>query len=69
LVNVLLLVPPTVGTIGIFLSLLSLVPLAAWDILVGRRLLELGEFGAKGRNLTSSATADTPLHSVERGSG
>jgi len=37
-----MLVPPTAGTVGLVLSLVSLVPLVAWLILVARRLLRLG---------------------------
>jgi hypothetical protein len=35
------LVPPTAGTFGLLLSVLSLVPLAVWLVLVGRRLWAL----------------------------
>ncbi len=41
LMNVMMLVPPTVGTIGLLLSLISLVPLAIWYILIARRLFQL----------------------------
>ena len=37
--GVLMLVPPTAGTIGVIFSLLSLVPLGAWLALIARRLL------------------------------
>lgn len=37
--GILMLVPPTAGTIGVVFSLLSLVPLFVWLILVARRLL------------------------------
>ena len=37
----LMLVPSTFGVVGLVLSLVSLVPFAAWFFLVGRRLLEL----------------------------
>jgi hypothetical protein len=67
--NALALVPPTVGTFGIILSLLSLIPLIGWDVLVGRRLLEAGGIGTKVRNLTPSGAADTPRHSAESGRG
>jgi hypothetical protein len=40
--NALMLVPPTVGPIGLVLSFLSLVPLAIWYVLVARRLFQLG---------------------------
>jgi len=36
-----MLVPPTAGTVGVVLSLVSLVPLVAWLILVARRLFQL----------------------------
>lgn len=42
LMGMLMLVPPTVGTIGLLLSLISLVPTAIWLILVARRLFQLG---------------------------
>lgn len=42
LLGVMSLVPPTAGTIGLFFSLGSLVPLEIWDILVARRLFQLG---------------------------
>jgi hypothetical protein len=38
----LMLVPPTVGLIGLVLSFLSLVPLAIWYVLIARRLFQLG---------------------------
>lgn len=41
--NALLLVPPTVGSVGVVLAFLSLVPLAIWQILIARRLLQLGQ--------------------------
>ncbi|MFZ5946329.1 MAG: hypothetical protein ACOYT9_00575 [Patescibacteria group bacterium] len=41
LAAVFMLVPPTVGTIGIYLSLLSLVPWTVWLILFARRLFQL----------------------------
>jgi hypothetical protein len=37
--GILMLVPPTAGTIGVVFSLLSLVPLLVWLILIARRLL------------------------------
>lgn len=40
--NALMLVPPTVGTIGLVLSLLSLVPLAIWYVLIARQFYLLG---------------------------
>ena len=42
LMGVLMLVPPTVGTIGLLLSLISLVPTLIWLILIARRLFQLG---------------------------
>ncbi|HLZ21486.1 MAG TPA: hypothetical protein VKQ30_05125 [Ktedonobacterales bacterium] len=39
--GVLMVVPATAGTVGIYLSLLSLVPTTIWLILVSRRLFEL----------------------------
>lgn len=39
--SVMMLVPPTVGTIGLVLSLVSLVPLIIWLIMIARRLLQL----------------------------
>ncbi|MBI5304143.1 MAG: DUF4386 family protein [Chloroflexi bacterium] len=41
--GILMLVPPTVGTIGLVLSLLSLVPTLIWLIPIARRLYQLGE--------------------------
>jgi hypothetical protein len=43
LLGVLSLVPPSVGTIGLFFALGSLVPLELWDILIARRFLQLGK--------------------------
>src|SRR5918996_2498097 len=40
--GVLMLVPPTVGTIGVVFSLLSLVPLVVWLALIAQRLLRTG---------------------------
>jgi hypothetical protein len=42
LLGVMSLVPPTVGTVGMLFALGSLVPLEIWDVLVARRLLQLG---------------------------
>jgi len=42
LASVLMFVPPTAGTIGIFFSLISLVPTVIWLILIARRLFQLG---------------------------
>ena len=36
------LVPPTAGTVGMIFALGSLLPLEIWDILVARRLFQLG---------------------------
>ena len=43
LMGILMLVPPTVGTIGLLLSLLSLVPTLIWLIPIARRLFQLSE--------------------------
>jgi len=43
LMGVLMLVPPTAGTIWLFLSLISLVPTLIWLILIARRLFQLGQ--------------------------
>ena len=43
LMGVLMLIPPTVGTIGLLLSLISLVPTLIWLILIARRLFQLGQ--------------------------
>jgi fumarate reductase subunit D len=42
LLGVMSLVPPTAGTVGLFFALGSLVPLEIWDILIARRLFQLG---------------------------
>ena len=42
LLGVMSLVPPTAGTIGLLFALGSLVPLEIWDILIARRLFQLG---------------------------
>jgi hypothetical protein len=47
LLGVMSLVPPTAGTIGLFFALGSLVPLEIWDILVARRLFQLGRLDRK----------------------
>jgi hypothetical protein len=41
--GVLMLVPPTVGTIGLVLSFLSLIPMVVWFVIVGRRLIKLSK--------------------------
>jgi hypothetical protein len=46
--GVLMLVPSTAGTIGLYLSLMSLVPFAIWSVLIARRLFRLGSGGSKG---------------------
>ena len=45
--GVLMLVPSTAGTIGLYLSLLSLVPFAIWSVLIARRLFMLAQGGSK----------------------
>lgn len=40
--GVLMLVPPTVGTIGLLLSLISLIPTLIWLIPIARKLFQLG---------------------------
>ena len=45
--NALMLVPPTVGTIGLILSFLSLIPLAIWWVLVARRLFQLASVASQ----------------------
>jgi hypothetical protein len=64
--NALALVPPTIGGIGIVLALLSLIPLIGWDVLIWRRLLELGEPDTKSRRLMPSAATYTPPHPAEK---
>lgn len=41
LLGVMSLVPPTAGTIGMILSIASLVPMVIWLILIARRLFQL----------------------------
>ncbi len=41
--GILMLVPPTVGTIGLLLSLISLIPTLIWLIPISRRLFQLGQ--------------------------
>ena len=43
LAAVLMFVPSTAGTIGLYLALSSLVPTAIWLILIARRLFRLGQ--------------------------
>ncbi len=40
--GILMLVPPTVGTVGLLLSLISLIPTLIWLIPIARRLFQLG---------------------------
>jgi hypothetical protein len=49
--NVLMLVPPTVGPVGLVLSFLSLVPLTIWYVLIARRLFQLGSISPDVRML------------------
>jgi hypothetical protein len=42
ILKAIMLVPPTVGTSGLILSFLSLVPMAIWLILIARGLFQLG---------------------------
>jgi hypothetical protein len=39
--GILMLVPPTVGTIGLVMSFLSLIPMVVWFVIVGRRMFQL----------------------------
>lgn len=41
LASLLMFVPPTVGSIGVFLSLISLIPTAIWLILIARKFFQL----------------------------
>jgi hypothetical protein len=41
--GVMSLLPPTAGTVGMFFALGSLIPLEIWNILVARRLFQLGK--------------------------
>jgi hypothetical protein len=41
--GVLMVIPSTVGTIGLYLALMSLVPFAIWCILIARRLFQLAQ--------------------------
>jgi hypothetical protein len=45
-----MIVPATAGTIGIVLSLVSLVPTMIWDILIGVRLFQLAQRGSKAES-------------------
>lgn len=44
--GVLMIIPSSVGTIGLYLALLSLVPFAIWCILIARRLFQLAQGGS-----------------------
>ena len=46
--GVLSLLPPTAGTVGIIFSLGSLLPLEIWDILIARKLFQLGQTQGTG---------------------
>ena len=48
LLGVLSLVPPTVPAVGLIFAFGSLVPLEIWNILIARRLLQLGRGGTAG---------------------
>ena len=41
--GILMLIPPTVGTIGLIFSFLSLIPMMVWFVIVGKRLSKLPE--------------------------
>ena len=43
LAGILMIVPSTAGTLGLYFSLASLVPWAIWLVLVGQRLLQVGQ--------------------------
>ncbi len=40
--SIMMFVPPTAGTVGLYLSLISLIPTIIWLILISRRLFQLG---------------------------
>jgi len=40
--SIMMFVPPTAGTVGLYLSLISLIPTIIWLILIARRLFQLG---------------------------
>ena len=46
----LMVIPATVGTLGLMLSLFSLIPTVVWLIMVGRRLFQLGRRARRKRN-------------------
>ena len=52
LTGVLMLVPANAGTLGLILSLLSLVPLIIWDILIARKLFQLGSRLPKAQSIS-----------------
>ena len=52
LTGVLMLVPANAGTLGLILSLLSLVPLIIWDILIACKLFQLGNAALKAQSIS-----------------
>lgn len=52
--GVTMLVPGTAGTIGLILSLLSLVPTALWEILIARRFFQLAASYAEAAHIQSA---------------
>lgn len=52
LAGTLMLVPANVGTLGLVLSLLSLVPLIIWDILIACKLFQLGNAALKAQSIS-----------------
>ncbi len=42
LAGILMIIPSTAGTLGLYFSLVSLVPWSIWLVLVARRLFQLG---------------------------
>lgn len=51
LAGTLMLVPANAGTLGLILSLLSLVPLVIWDILIARKLFQIGNAAPKAQSM------------------
>jgi len=47
LAGILMIVPSTAGTLGLYFSLASLIPWAIWLILVGQRLFQFGRLGVR----------------------
>jgi hypothetical protein len=45
-------VPPTVGTVGLYLSLIVLVPMSLWFILIARTMFQIGREGALATTTT-----------------